>query len=724
MSPRRKRPALGVFRHCVTLRCEGSCAWCSNCRAQAPLGGWDRAPSGHPGADPRIARLHGGDAFRHGDLTAWTQWARGNPRAFIDLEGPIGSLGGDDSDAILARITEARVDGIVAVVPTLDRARLRTLTGFDASPSRALDTLAALSDRGIAVAVALVVHPDTVAHLRETALACAERLGDRVDLVVRRSPSARGDPRKLPVVGAETRWDELPGLSRELAALPLALPGGARLQMDPEWGYAPCMLRPDARRPDLTPTRGDDARSPVRGLGDLCRECAWELRCAWRGTHGTPPLDQVTPLDTDEALALQAESSDPAASHRPHAPRARFNRAEHGLPDVLCVAPWTSMSATESIWHPVPCALSWTVNAVDAAEAAAAMGVTEGAWRSLQREAERGLRTVWYCTDNESVPLAELWNNPLLRIMRRQMLAARGPSRHCRAMCRTVMGVEDRGTDLLVTPDAELAPAVAANRRALLDEMRAGRTVLEARPLDLVMGVASHCNIECGFCVGPRGAYGELTDARRDEIIAWLPTLMGFTVAGPGEPLMSRNYLAILGEIATGRYPSLRVSVTTNGTLLTPAFLERHRAVEWAHVRVSLNAGSAATHARMTGKALWERVTENLDALCALRDSRPRPFEVTLSCVLSELVMGDLQRFAEIVTTRGTRVVVEPMYGDLGGLSPWTRPAKLRALADELGAVADGFALRNPPLSKGFRAVERFARRRLEGDDFAPLDHH
>jgi hypothetical protein len=47
------------------------------------------------------------------------------------------------------------------------------------------------------------------------------------------------------------------------------------------------------------------------------------------------------------------------------------------------------------------------------------------------------------------------------------------------------------------------------------------------------------------------------------------------------------------------------VSLTTNGTLLTPSFLARHAAVRWSHVRVSLNAGSEATHARMTGKRLF-----------------------------------------------------------------------------------------------------------------------
>lgn len=724
MDARLLRLRSGAFRHCVTMRCEGSCAWCVSCRTREPHGGWDRAPTGHPGGDSRVIRLHGGDAFRHGDLAAWVAWARQNPRAWVEVEGPAASLGGDDADAVRARIVGAGVDGVVAVLPSADDASAHAMTGHAGSVTRALDALAALADVVGAVAVVVAVHPDTVSTLGETVLACAERLGARVDIVLRRTPSARGNPRRLPVLGALAPWEELVPLSRALAALPAALPNGARLHMDPERGYAPCMLRPDARRADLVTTRGDDARAPLHALGDVCRDCAWELRCAWRGVDGAPPTESVTPLRDDEALALQELAEDPEATHRPHAPRARWSRTERGLPDVFCVAPWTSLSTTESVVHPVPCAMSWTENVVPPDEAAEAMGVTVDEWHALQRRAENGTRAVWYCLDNEEVSLAALWNNPLLRVMRRQMLAAATPSRHCRAMCRTVMGVEDRGTDLLALSDAELTPAVVANRRLLLDEMRAGRSVLTARPLDLVMGVASHCNIDCGFCAGPEGAYGELTDARRDEVSSWLPSLISLTVAGPGEPLMSRNYLALLEEIATGAYPTLRVSLTTNGTLLTPAFLERHAAVRWSHVRISLNAGSAATHERMTGKRLWGRVMENLDALCARRDAREPPFEITLSCVLSDLVRGDLRNFAEVVTSRRVRVVVEPMYGDRKGLSPWTSPDRLRPLADELADTADVFALKNPPLSKAFRAVERFARRRLEGDDFSPLAHH
>jgi hypothetical protein len=92
--------------------------------------------------------------------------------------------------------------------------------------------------------------------------------------------------------------------------------------------------------------------------------------------------------------------------------------------------------------------------------------------------------------------------------------------------------------------------------------------------------------------------------------------------------------------------------------------------------------------------------------------------------VLSEFVIGDLDAFARLVTDYRADVVVEPMYGDMGELSPWVRPARLAVLAEELGDVASRYAVQNPPLARAFEAVHQFARTRLGGTDFSPLRHH
>jgi MoaA/NifB/PqqE/SkfB family radical SAM enzyme len=287
-----------------------------------------------------------------------------------------------------------------------------------------------------------------------------------------------------------------------------------------------------------------------------------------------------------------------------------------------------------------------------------------------------------------------------------------------------MLGVEEPFFDALTHPDAELTPAVVANRRLLLEEINAGRSELTAKPLELVIGVASHCNISCGFCSGPMGSYGELTERRLAEVMAQLPTLMNLSVVGPGEPLMSKLFPKLLEHINDTGYPSLHVSMTTNGTLMTPSWLARHRNVRLGHIRISLNAGSAATHERMTGKRFFDRLMENIDTLAERKRQSDARFELTLSCVLSEYVLGDLMNFAEIVDRANANVVVEPMYGNALGLSPYVKADRLRALRDECRAVSDAFAVRNPKVARAFRAMEQFAQGRLQRRHLAVLPQH
>src|SRR5262249_11145069 len=190
------------------------------------------------------------------------------------------------------------------------------------------------------------------------------------------------------------------------------------------------------------------------------------------------------------------------------------DRASVGLPNFLCFAPWTTLSACEPRYNVVPCALSWVDSELTPEENAAETGNSVEGEHERKRTGRTEFDSLsWYVTDNERLSLIELWNSPLLRRMRREMTGGEKSSR-CRAMCRVVMGVEERGIANFQRPDSEFTPAIVANRRLLLEEIHAGKSVLNAKPLDLMIGASAHCNISCGFCDGPLGAYGDLSDRR------------------------------------------------------------------------------------------------------------------------------------------------------------------------------------------------------------------
>jgi MoaA/NifB/PqqE/SkfB family radical SAM enzyme len=693
----------------ATQRCDLRCEWCAHCRERDfPAGELHRVWAEAPAASAPVLWLRGGDPFRYADLSAWTAWVRRAPETAVGIEGPAVALAAADRKAIAARIIAARPDAVAIALPTADIDRTAALTGARWDPLLALETLGTVRAAGIAVGIVFPVHPSTVDELPAVARAVRERLGS-VDVVLRRSPSVRSSN--------APEWSELDGLSRALAALP-ADPTGPALRFDAELGYAACLLAPDARRRDLFAINGSS--DGTRPLGTVCEPCAWSARCMFRVGTSVPPPDRIHPLTEAERYAL-----DPLQPRPMGAEPRRFHtdRAGLGLPELLCFAPWTALTVCEPRRHPVPCALSWVDSEMTPEEIAPQVGTTVDEERERESVALREIGAPWHVVDNERLSLMDLWNSPLLRLMRREMTGGEKSSR-CRTMCRVVMGVEERGVANFQRPESDFTPAILANRRLLLEEIQAGKHVLTATALDLVIGVAAHCNISCGFCDGPLGRYGDLSDRRRDEIIEWLPTLMSFGASGPGEPLMNKNFLFLLQHISDVGYPSLIVSLTTNGTLLTPELLERTRNVPWGSVRISLNAGSADTWERMTGKRHFDRIMTNLDALCALRERRPRPFTITLSMVLGSVQIGDLAKFARIVHEHRTAIVVEPMYDNLRNLSPWTRADRLPGLADELKDVADDYVEKNPDIARAFRAVEQFARARIESGDYTVLKGH
>lgn len=687
-----------VHVYAVTQRCETRCGWSPLCRGKE---GSDLEPGeGQPAPPPGRwrARLSGGNAFRYGSLERWAEWVRNRGCVSLELEGPAHGLA---TRSALERVRAVEADRVLLAIPTTDPSTLEGWTrcrDIGIALERSLDAA-----RLLPIVPRVPIDARTVTCLAKTVSGILERFGPEREILLVRA----GDP----------HFSELPELASELAKIDL----GVRLRFDRESGYAPCLVPAELHRPRLFPVARGQGETAV---DDACRACAWRPRCAFR-ERGAP----VRALPEPVVLALQATGDDLEASHVPGV--TRWDRRELDLPDLVCFAPFTSLVATDPTVPAVPCALSWVRTAMTDDELASETGLTPQAIRELDASARARFGYSHFTPMNDALSLEQLWNSPLLRVMRRQMAQnqrtperAGGATDRCRPMCRVLLGVEERELHALTAPDDAVTPEVRDNRRRLLDEIREGRERMSARPLKLVYGVSSHCNISCGFCVGPEGAYGELSEKRYDEIVEWLPALMNLDVIGPGEPLMSVRFPRLLEHIADHGYPSLRVSITTNGTLVTPSWVKRHASVRFGNLRISLNAGSAATHERMTGKKLFDRVIAGIEALAAERARTGVPERITLSCVLSDLILGDLGRFAAIVERYGCDIVLEPMNGDRLELSPYTKEQSLERLRDECAALAAEYRLRNPAIARAFAGMVDFSQSHLRSGRLTVLPHH
>lgn len=642
-------------------------------------------------------RFTGGDPLGYADLARCVAWARQNPQARVEVEGHALTL---VDDAALGAVASHGIDLLRLMLPSTDPARVAQWTGRGELVARTLAAAAALPALGLPVHVVIPVNVKTVSTLTETVLALASKLPS-VPVVLARAPLRSPSGAREVIAAEEVLWGELGPLGESLRALRAALSPEAALWIDDMEGWGACVIPPEVWTPELfSLTLGDDRRGDARRVDPVrCDACALASQCAWQLREPQPPPSALMrPLDAASALCLDDPSARAAECHA--------HEARDVLPseliERLCVAPWTTLTLYSQGHHPVPCAPAWVDTELDLS--------------ALQRDGfvpmDRLMRVQDYDMGNEGWSLIAMWNAPLYRQMRAQM-ARGGMSGRCRPSCRVILGVEERGKPFFRIPDEALSPSVAENRRLLLQEILEGRDVLTATPLELTLGVSAHCNFTCGFCTGPQGAYGELSEQRLVEVMSWLPGLMQLSVVGPGEPLMSVTFQKLLAEIGTGRYPSLRVSLTTNGTLLRPSWLAKHEAICWGQLRLSLNAGSAETHERMTGKRLWASLMENLDAVVAMRDRRDGPFTLALSCVLSQTVAGDLMNFAAIVDRAQALPILEPMTGNLNDLSPYVDAGRTRRMMHECRAVAERYAGHNEAIAAAFDAMARFAEDRL-----------
>ena len=145
----------------------------------------------------------------------------------------------------------------------------------------------------------------------------------------------------------------------------------------------------------------------------------------------------------------------------------------------------------------------------------------------------------------------------------------------------------------------------------------------------LVAHVAHTCNLKCSYCYADAGLYGGkaqlMSGETGDQYVDWLfdnssaPSL-ALTFFG-GEPLLNWDVVKRMAHRALNRAQSedrdIRFSMTTNGTLMTPAIAEQ--LVAWGvHVTISLD-GNKATNDRQRidhdGRGTYQRVIAHLEPL-------------------------------------------------------------------------------------------------------------
>ena len=151
-------------------------------------------------------------------------------------------------------------------------------------------------------------------------------------------------------------------------------------------------------------------------------------------------------------------------------------------------------------------------------------------------------------------------------------------------------------------------------KAAILGSIGSGGAVPPPRVVEISW--QDRCNIDCFFCstAEVRAGNRELTRERLERLFDEMRTLgvRGVRLVGGGEPLFRKDCAELIA--ALGRRGLGINDVTTNGVLLTEPVVRALYATGCDEIRVSLNAGDAASYATMmqTAPKNFDRVVENV----------------------------------------------------------------------------------------------------------------
>lgn len=171
------------------------------------------------------------------------------------------------------------------------------------------------------------------------------------------------------------------------------------------------------------------------------------------------------------------------------------------------------------------------------------------------------------------------------------------------------------------------------------------RLMAQGGPGFCQIAVTNACNGHCRFCSFPGVAPGERVMADPVRLLRGLTALknrgVDYLCLTGGEPLL---YPALLPVLAQARDLSIQTIVCTNGSLLTPAYIQNLRNAGLKTLIISLDAPSAAAHDNHRGlPGLTGHIREMMPEL--RRAGLDPVASVTLSRLIGDL--GEMLRFLE-----------------------------------------------------------------------------
>jgi MoaA/NifB/PqqE/SkfB family radical SAM enzyme len=141
-------------------------------------------------------------------------------------------------------------------------------------------------------------------------------------------------------------------------------------------------------------------------------------------------------------------------------------------------------------------------------------------------------------------------------------------------------------------------------------------------PVCLYLEVSNECNLACKTCPITYGKIEEpssLSLERVKHLVSQFTTVKRVVLHGVGEPLLNRELPQIIRWL---KEKGIYVLFNSNGTLINKRWREALVESRLDEIRLSLDAATPDTFARVRGKPLFDVIIRNIKGLSALKAER------------------------------------------------------------------------------------------------------
>jgi radical SAM protein with 4Fe4S-binding SPASM domain len=175
----------------------------------------------------------------------------------------------------------------------------------------------------------------------------------------------------------------------------------------------------------------------------------------------------------------------------------------------------------------------------------------------------------------------------------------------------------------------------------------AAATAAQRKPI-VVWNCTKRCNLKCAHCyagstcqVGPDELTGDEAKAMIDDLAAFGAPVILFS---GGEPLMRPDLLDLIRH---ARAAGMRATISTNGTLITPAMAEEFAKLSLSYVGVSLDGLQATNDAFRGVRGAFDK------ALAGMRNCLQAGVKVGLRLTMNQRNVPDIPAMFDLIEREG-----------------------------------------------------------------------